>query len=96
MNYKVCLPFTCVTSLVCMLFYAGRLHLIETGGIKVYFLQVPEGMAVLLLGLEVGAAEGAPVQWIFSCLSQTAILTFSTTAASQSVSFSHLKLSFFE
>lgn len=61
-----------------------------------YFLQVPEGMAVLLIGLGVGAAEGAPVQWIFSCLSQTAVLSFSTTAASQSVFLSNLKLSFFE
>lgn len=60
------------------------------------FLQVPQRMAVLLLGLGVGAAEGAPVQWIFSCLSQTAILTFRTAAASQSVFFSHLKLNFFE
>lgn len=61
-----------------------------------YFLQVPEGMAVLLLGLGVGTAKRAPVQWIFSCLSQTAILSYSTTAASQSVFFSRLKLSFFE
>lgn len=61
------------------------------------FLQVPQGMAVLLLGLGVGAAEGAPVQGIFRCcLSQTAILTFRTAAASQSVFFSHLKLNFFE
>lgn len=57
-----------------------------------YFLQIPEGSAVLLLGLGTGAAEGAPVQWISSCLSQTAILSFSTTAASPSVFFSHLKL----
>lgn len=97
MSYKVCLcSFTCVTSLICVMFCASRLHLIEIGGITVCFLQVPEGMAVLLLDLAVGAAQGAPVQWIFSCLGQAAILTFSTTAATQSVFFSHLKLNFFE
>lgn len=96
-SYKVCLcSFTCVTSLICMMFCASRLHLIEMGGIKVYFLQVPEGMAVLLSDLGAGAAEEAPVQWIFSCLSPTAIFTCSTTAASQRVSFSHLKPNFFE
>lgn len=81
MSYEICLPsFTCVTSLTCMMFCASsRLHLVEIGGIKMYFLQVPEGMVVLLLGVGVGTVEGAPVQWIFSCLSQTAILSYNTT-----------------